>query len=257
MGDELTEADTVHTQPALGDRLRRRLPGHDDHGVPARSSSPAISPPTPPGPSTAIFTARSLWSRLYASTGGQHPAARSGLALCPDVLASPPNEHRSARGPRPRAVAAGAGESALARGALRALRRARARRRCGDRRRCSNEARPATTGSPHAWSTTARTQQGVALELQPLRWGLRLVPGDASESVAAMCVTRSADGRWLAGRRAQWVASWAGRWALGAGGAVDLGENPADTLVGSCRRSGRSRPRACRERRCCACRTRW
>ena len=44
-------------------------------------------------------------------------------------------------------------------------------------------------------------------------------------------MTRSADGRWLAGRRAPWVSSWAGRWALGAGGAVDLGENPADTLV--------------------------
>jgi ADP-ribose pyrophosphatase YjhB (NUDIX family) len=71
----------------------------------------------------------------------------------------------------------------------------------------------------------------LALELQPLRWALRLVPGDASASVAAMCVTRSADGRWLAGRRAQWVSSWAGRWALGAGGAVDLGESPADTLV--------------------------
>ncbi len=74
-------------------------------------------------------------------------------------------------------------------------------------------------------------EDGLAFELQPLRWGLRLVPGDASASVAAMCVTRSADGRWLAGRRAQWVASWAGRWALGAGGAVDLGENPAETLV--------------------------
>jgi 8-oxo-dGTP diphosphatase len=72
---------------------------------------------------------------------------------------------------------------------------------------------------------------GLALELQPLRWALRLVPGDASASMAAMCITRSADGRWLAGRRAQWVASWAGRWALGAGGAVDLGESPADTLV--------------------------
>jgi 8-oxo-dGTP diphosphatase len=72
---------------------------------------------------------------------------------------------------------------------------------------------------------------GVALELQPLRWALRLVPGDACASVAALCVTRSADGRWLAGRRAQWVSSWAGRWALGAGGAVDLGESPADTLV--------------------------
>jgi 8-oxo-dGTP diphosphatase len=72
---------------------------------------------------------------------------------------------------------------------------------------------------------------GIELELQPLRWALRLVAGDASCSVAALCVTRSADGRWLAGRRAAWLASWAGRWALGAGGSVDLGENPADTLV--------------------------
>ncbi len=71
----------------------------------------------------------------------------------------------------------------------------------------------------------------IELDLQPLRWALRLVPGDASDSVAGLCVTRSADGRWLAGRRAPWLASWAGRWALGAGGAVDLGENPADTLV--------------------------
>jgi 8-oxo-dGTP diphosphatase len=72
---------------------------------------------------------------------------------------------------------------------------------------------------------------GIAIELQPLRWALRLVAGDASCSVAALCVTRTPDGRWLAGRRAKWVSSWAGRWALGAGGAVDLGENPAETLV--------------------------
>jgi 8-oxo-dGTP diphosphatase len=73
--------------------------------------------------------------------------------------------------------------------------------------------------------------EGIAIELQPLRWALRLVEGDASQSIAALCVTRAADGRWLAGRRAPWVSSWAGRWALGAGGAVDLGESPADTLV--------------------------
>lgn len=72
---------------------------------------------------------------------------------------------------------------------------------------------------------------GLAIELQPMRWALRLVAGDAGHSVAALCVTRAADGRWLAGRRAPWVASWAGRWALGAGGSVDLGENPAHTLV--------------------------
>jgi len=72
---------------------------------------------------------------------------------------------------------------------------------------------------------------GIELELQPLRWALRLVAGDASDSMAALCITRAADGRWLAGRRAPWLASWAGRWALGAGGAVDLYENPANTLV--------------------------
>ena len=73
--------------------------------------------------------------------------------------------------------------------------------------------------------------QGITIELQPLRWALRLLEGDASESIAALCITRAADGRWLAGRRAPWVSSWAGRWALGAGGAVDLGESPAETLV--------------------------
>ena len=92
-------------------------------------------------------------------------------------------------------------------------------------------------GSPSHDGVAARLldytqdENGLAIELQPLRWALRLVSGDASYSVAALCVTRSADGRWLAGRRATWVSSWAGRWALGAGGAVDLGENPTDTLV--------------------------
>ena len=70
----------------------------------------------------------------------------------------------------------------------------------------------------------------LELELQPMRWSLRLVREDASASLAALCVTRAADGRWLAGRRASWVASWAGRWALGAGGAVEVGEDPVETL---------------------------
>ncbi len=70
----------------------------------------------------------------------------------------------------------------------------------------------------------------LRLELQPVRWALRLLD-DASDSLTALCVVRSADGRWLAGRRASWVSSWADRWALGAGGAVDLGESPADTLT--------------------------
>jgi len=70
----------------------------------------------------------------------------------------------------------------------------------------------------------------LVLELQPVRWALRLVSDDASYSVAALTVTRAADGRWLAGRRAAWLSSWPGRWALGAGGAVDMGESPAHTL---------------------------
>jgi ADP-ribose pyrophosphatase YjhB (NUDIX family) len=92
-------------------------------------------------------------------------------------------------------------------------------------------------GSPSHDGISARlvahAEEGdrLLLELQPARWALRLVEGDASLSMAALTVTRDADGRWLAGRRAPWLSSWPGRWALGAGGAVDLGESPAHTLV--------------------------
>jgi ADP-ribose pyrophosphatase YjhB (NUDIX family) len=75
------------------------------------------------------------------------------------------------------------------------------------------------------------TGEGLALELQPIRWALRLVDHEETRSLTAMCVVRDQDGRWLAGRRAEWLASWAGRWALGAGGAVEMGENPAETLT--------------------------
>ena len=70
----------------------------------------------------------------------------------------------------------------------------------------------------------------LAMELQPVRWALRLNQHDAVQSMSVLCVVRAADGRWLAGRRASWLASWAGRWALGAGGAVEVDENPAGTL---------------------------
>lgn len=69
------------------------------------------------------------------------------------------------------------------------------------------------------------------LELQPIRWALRLLADDAGSSVSALCVVRDATGQWLAGRRAEWVASWAGRWALGAGGSVEVNENPVHTLA--------------------------
>ncbi len=70
----------------------------------------------------------------------------------------------------------------------------------------------------------------LRLELQPARWALRLNPQNAAHSLAVLCVVRAADGRWLAGRRAAWLASWAGRWALGAGGSVEVDENPTHTM---------------------------
>jgi ADP-ribose pyrophosphatase YjhB (NUDIX family) len=70
----------------------------------------------------------------------------------------------------------------------------------------------------------------LSLELQPARWALRLLSNDAAQSLAVLCVVRDTGGRWLAGRRADWLASWAGRWALGAGGSVEVDENPADTM---------------------------
>jgi 8-oxo-dGTP diphosphatase len=107
-------------------------------------------------------------------------------------------------------------------------------------------------GSPSHDGTAARLvthreQDGVLeLELQPVRWALRLVDGDASGSVSALCAVRDSEGRWLAGRRAGWLSTWAGRWALGAGGAVDLGESPADTLVRELREEWSVGPRRVR-----------
>ena len=72
---------------------------------------------------------------------------------------------------------------------------------------------------------------GLTLRMQPARWALRLVEsGGESQSLTALCVVRDGDGRWLAGRRAAWLATWANKWALGAGGAVEVGEDPAETL---------------------------
>ena len=67
------------------------------------------------------------------------------------------------------------------------------------------------------------------LELQPVRWAVRLL-SEAERSLSVLCLVRAADGSWLAGRRAGWLASWAGRWALGAGGSVEVDENPAEAL---------------------------
>jgi ADP-ribose pyrophosphatase YjhB (NUDIX family) len=89
---------------------------------------------------------------------------------------------------------------------------------------------PAHDGMAARLISYEQTESGLVLELQPIRWSLRL--GDAAAgSLSGHCVVRDPHGRWLAGRRAQWVASWAGRWALGAAGAVEVDENPVQTLA--------------------------
>ena len=90
---------------------------------------------------------------------------------------------------------------------------------------------PSHDGLAARLSDFAVQHDALELQLEPVRWSVRLVPDGAAQSLSALTVVRAADGRWLAGRRAEWLASWAGRWALGAGGAVEVDENPADTLV--------------------------
>ena len=143
--------------------------------------------------------------------------------------------------PRARTVAAGSGGGRLARRRLRGAGRGRAARRRSRRGPARARLTP-TTGWPRGSSWEADGER-LRLELQPVRWALRLLD-DAADSLTALCVVRSEDGRWLAGRRAAWVSSWANRWALGAGGAVDLGETPPGRSRASFRRSGSSSPEA-------------
>jgi 8-oxo-dGTP diphosphatase len=88
---------------------------------------------------------------------------------------------------------------------------------------------PAHDGVAARLANFSASDDGLDLELEEMRWALRLT-GDARGALSVLCVVRDHDGRWLAGRRAAWVASWAGVWALGAGGAVDAHEHPAHAL---------------------------
>jgi ADP-ribose pyrophosphatase YjhB (NUDIX family) len=97
-------------------------------------------------------------------------------------------------------------------------------------------ARLVTRGSPSHDGLAARLDSYEAradslhLRLQPARWSLRLLD-ESCDSLVALCLVRSGDGRWLAGRRAAWVSTWAERWSLGAAGAVEVGEDPVGALT--------------------------
>ena len=71
----------------------------------------------------------------------------------------------------------------------------------------------------------------LLLELQPSRWALRLLTEQPHRSLAVLALVRRADGSWLAGRRAAWLATWPGRWALGAGGSVEVDEDPVAAMT--------------------------
>jgi ADP-ribose pyrophosphatase YjhB (NUDIX family) len=90
---------------------------------------------------------------------------------------------------------------------------------------------PSHDGLAARLSSFQQRDGGLHLELQPARWSLRLTGSHASRSVSVLCVVRDARGRWLAGRRAEWLASWTGRWTLGAGGAVEVGECPVEAMT--------------------------
>jgi ADP-ribose pyrophosphatase YjhB (NUDIX family) len=97
-------------------------------------------------------------------------------------------------------------------------------------------ARLVSRGSPSHDGFAARLAafearaDGLRLELETARWSLRLLD-ESCGSLVAVCLVRAGDGRWLAGRRAGWVSTWAERWSLGAAGAVEVGEDPVATLT--------------------------
>ena len=74
------------------------------------------------------------------------------------------------------------------------------------------------------------TPDRLSLELQPVRWALRLLHDGGARSLSVLCTVRAADGRWLAGRRAPGWRRGLGAGRSGAGGSVEVDENPIDTM---------------------------
>jgi len=139
-----------------------------------------------------------------------------GLGPVPDLLARGPWHPEQVRARwRENQFTPPAGSTAVADAALGALR---------------DRGSPTHDGLSARLASFEAAPDRLELELEPARWSLRLA-AESAEGISALCVVRDSEGRWLAGRRAGWVASWPGRWALGAGGAVDLGESPAQTLA--------------------------
>jgi len=194
--------------------------------------APIVIRPRPPVPRTAQTT------QLIVFSIHGHPIAA--------------HERRAARDPRPRTMAAGAGQGALERGAVRALRGARARRRRGDRR-----AAAARLPKPR--------RGGRALGRLPPGAGGARARAAAAALGAAFGPRRRQRER---GGAPPTAAGWPGGAhsgfprgpAAGRSGRAERSTSeraPPTRSSASCKRSGLSRPRACGARRWCACPTSW
>jgi 8-oxo-dGTP diphosphatase len=108
--------------------------------------------------------------------------------------------------------------------------------------------RLADRGSPSHEGVSARlaswtaTDGALELELQPAPWSSRLLEGDKHGACAVVCVVRADDGRFLAGRRAPWLAIWPDVWMLGGAGGIDLGEDVTAALSREVREEWRAEP---------------
>ena len=154
------------------------------------------------------------------------------------------------RHPRPRPLEGGSGGEPLARGRVRAARRPAARRPTRRSPRSRTAARPRTTGSPPGSPATRQRDGRLELELQPMRWSLRLV-ARGRQRLAGGAVRDARRRRALAGRPPRRVGRLVGR-PLGAR-RRRLGRGRRgpgrDARRASSRRSGRWRPSGSPSRR--------
>ena len=162
-----------------------------------------------------------------------------------------------ARNPRPRPVGARRTSAPAGARTPTSRRRQTTRRPTTRSPRCRTAARRPTTAWPRASAGYTTPATGLELELQPMRWCLRLVErATRSSSISVLCVVRDADGplargpaRGL-GRDAGPAAGRSARAARSRSARTRSRPSPA-----SSRRSGPSRPSASRSRRSCACPT--
>ena len=224
-GDELAEADAAHVEPLTVDHVRGLLAG--DHG---RGDAGAVEETRHQATDAACpehgdhRTSPGLRSSSVRSiTARQSNADRQGAAKLWPVSVQPGILERGAWALedveaiwRPDPYDPGPEATAAADAAITAL---------------VERGSPAHDGVGARLVGHASTARSLTLEIQPIRWAMRLNARDAALSMAALCVTRAANGRWLAGVGRPGCRP--GRAGSGARsrGAVDPGENPANTLV--------------------------